>query len=61
MMSVLEEFKDENDARIFAENIIATVRVPLLVLDGDLRVVFASEAFYAKFHVARKESRQTDL
>lgn len=56
MTNALEEFKDVNDARIFAENAIATVREPLLVLDGELRVVFANEAFYAKFQVTRKES-----
>ena len=56
MQNVLDELKDANDARIFAENIIATIREPLLVLDGDLRVVFVNSAFSARFHVSNEES-----
>ncbi|WP_159522283.1 sensor histidine kinase [Sunxiuqinia indica] len=36
-------------ARNYAENIIATVREPLIVLDGSLRVVSASRSFYDTF------------
>jgi two-component system CheB/CheR fusion protein len=38
-------------ARDYAEAIIGTVRDPLLVLDGDLRVVSANPAFYAMFQI----------
>lgn len=38
-------------ARDFAEAIVKTVRDPLLVLDGDLRVVSANPAFYKMFEV----------
>jgi two-component system, chemotaxis family, CheB/CheR fusion protein len=38
-------------ARDYAQNIIATIREPLVVLDGDLRVVSASAAFYETFQV----------
>jgi two-component system, chemotaxis family, CheB/CheR fusion protein len=40
-----------NEARIYAEGIVHTVRQPLLVLDGDLRVQSANPAFYELFHV----------
>jgi two-component system CheB/CheR fusion protein len=38
------------ETRAFAESIIQTVREPLLVLDADLRVVSANQAFYRVFH-----------
>jgi len=37
------------EARELAEAIVDTVREPLMVLDGDLRVVSASRAFYKRF------------
>ncbi|MFW5785401.1 MAG: PAS domain S-box protein [Chitinispirillaceae bacterium] len=40
----------------FAESIVDTVREALLVLDGDLRVVFANRSFYKKFQVSREET-----
>ena len=40
----------------FAENIVRTVREPLLVLDHDLRVVMANRAFLGLFHVRREET-----
>jgi two-component system CheB/CheR fusion protein len=36
-------------ARLLAEGIIDTVREPLLVLDGEMKVVSASNAFYRRF------------
>ena len=36
----------------YTEGIVATVREPLLVLDGNLRVRSASRAFYEKFQIA---------
>jgi PAS domain S-box-containing protein len=44
------------DALAFAESIIDTVRDPLLVLDGDLRVVRASPEFYRTFGVTPEET-----
>jgi two-component system CheB/CheR fusion protein len=38
------------ETRAFAESIIQTVRGPLVVLDADLRVVSANQAFYRVFH-----------
>ena len=40
----------------FAENIVRTVREPLLVLDHDLRVVMANKAFLTLFQVKREET-----
>ncbi len=44
------------DAREFAESIVNTVREPLLVLDGSLKVVSASRTFYKKFQVAAEDT-----
>jgi two-component system CheB/CheR fusion protein len=46
-------------ARNYAQSIIATIREPLVVLDGELRIVSASGAFYETFQVkpAETESR----
>ena len=43
-------------ALAFTESIIETVRDPLLVLDGGLRVVSASREFYRTFGVTREET-----
>ncbi len=45
------------EARDFAESVIATIREPLLVLDGDLRIVSASRSFYATFGAAAAETQ----
>src|SRR5947209_8647110 len=39
----------EEDARAYAEGIVATVRAPLLVIDASLRVVTANRSFYHTF------------
>jgi len=44
------------EAREHAEALIDTVREPLLVLDGDLRVQQATAAFYEAFLVSRAET-----
>jgi two-component system CheB/CheR fusion protein len=43
-------------ARELAAGIVDTVREPLVVLDGALRVVSASRSFYKRFHVAPEET-----
>ena len=48
-----QEFQE---AHHYAENIVATVREPLVVLDGDLRILLASRSFYRIFGVAREET-----
>ena len=37
------------EARQFAQDIVETVREPLVVLDRDLNVVSANQSFYRKF------------
>ncbi len=49
-----EEKADE--ARVFAESIIATVRQPLLVLNADLHVITANRSFYEVFKVKQEET-----
>src|ERR1700733_13082100 len=44
------------DALAYAENIIATLREPFLVLDKNLRVRTANAAFYRDFHVSKDET-----
>ncbi len=45
-----------SDARLFAESIIATVREPLVVLDGRLRVEAVSGAYYRMFQIGPEET-----
>ena len=42
-------------ARAYAESVVATVREPLLVLDAGLRVVSANPAFYRAFALSPRE------
>ncbi len=44
------------DARLYAEAIIRTSRMPLLVLDADHRLVSANAQFYATFQVEEEET-----
>ena len=46
------------DALEFAENIINAVHEPLVVLDGDLRVISASRSFYEFFKVKPEETEK---
>ena len=39
-----------------ADGIVSTIREPLLVLDGALRVIFSSQAFYREFQVSPEDS-----
>ena len=50
-----EPFKDIEDARALAQAIVDTVREPLLVLDGDLRVLAVSRSYYLTFQVNRQD------
>jgi PAS domain S-box-containing protein len=43
-------------SREYAENIVETVREPLLVLDSDLKVLSANRSFYDTFKVKQKET-----
>ena len=46
---VLREQRVVEEARAYLERIVATVREPLVVLDGDLRVVSANHSFFETF------------
>jgi two-component sensor histidine kinase len=52
---VIEPFQDIEDARALAQAIVDTVREPLLVLDGDLRVLAVSRSYYLTFRVDRQD------
>lgn len=43
-------------ARVYAENIVETVREPLLILDRDLQIVSANKSFYKNYQVTDKET-----
>jgi two-component system CheB/CheR fusion protein len=45
----------------YANNIVQTVREPLLVLDVELRVVSANQAFYRTFHLQVEQVEQRRL
>ena len=44
------------DARKYAENIVETVREPLLVLNSDLKILTANQSFYDTFKVTPEET-----
>ena len=44
-------------AKVYAENIVQTVREPLLVLDAELRVQSANKSFYELFGDSGNESK----
>ena len=44
------------EARLYAESIVDTVREPLLVLDGDMRVRSANQSFYYDLQVSPEET-----
>jgi PAS domain S-box-containing protein len=44
------------DAREYAENIVETVRKPLVVLDSDLKIITANHSFYDTFEVAPEQT-----
>ena len=45
------------DAVRYAESIVDTVREPLLVLNGALRVQSANRSFYSQFHISPEETQ----
>jgi two-component system CheB/CheR fusion protein len=49
------------EARLYAESIVDTVREPLLVLGGDLRVLSANRSCYTTFKVSEEETAGRSL
>ena len=52
----MEEKPLVDDIQNYAQNIVDTVREPLLILDATLRVQSANRAFYQTFHVSPAET-----
>jgi len=57
----VERLFERLDARSLAQIIVDTVREPLLVLDGDLNILFASSSFYKSFRTAPENARNEKL
>jgi len=49
------------EARDYAENIVDTVREPLLVLDAELRIVTASRSFYQSFKAKPEDTEKRHI
>ncbi|TFG98695.1 MAG: PAS domain-containing sensor histidine kinase [Myxococcales bacterium] len=45
-----------DEARIYADSIVNTLRQPLLVLDAEQRIVTANRSFYRTFQVTREQT-----
>ena len=54
--AVRRALAEAHEAREFAEAVVETVRHPLLVLDGELRVKTANHAFYQLFQMRPEET-----
>src|SRR3954468_1248922 len=55
-MAAIEQSPLVEDIENYAQNIVDTVREPLLILDATLRVRSANRAFYQTFHVSPAET-----
>jgi chemotaxis protein methyltransferase CheR len=56
-MSDIQTFLGVQDVGTLAQAIVDTVAEPLVVLNGDLRVVTASRSFYLTFKVDRQSTQ----
>ena len=60
VMIVNKELIDRNDqlnnARLYTEGIVSTIRDPLLILDAGLRIKRATAGFYTKFKTTEKQT-----
>jgi PAS domain-containing protein len=55
-MTLVDQEPIADEIQNYAQNIVDTVREPLLILDATLRVRSANRAFYQTFHVTPKET-----
>src|SRR5947208_28235 len=55
-MAMMEQKRLVEEIQDYAQNIVDTVREPLLILDTTLRVRSANRAFYQAFHVSPGET-----
>jgi len=54
-------FSQVDDARTFAQMIVDTIREPLLVLDADFKILFASGSFLRSFEIESAAVSDTSL
>src|SRR3984957_3884905 len=47
-----------NDARLYSESIVATIREPLIILDKNMKVKTANRAYYRKFMTSEEETEE---
>lgn len=59
--SLKRSFDQLKEAHDYADAIVQTAPVPLLVLDRDLRVISANEAFYRQFQVKETETKNVRI
>jgi two-component system CheB/CheR fusion protein len=50
-----------NERTALSEGVIQTIREPLLILDGKLKVVSANPSFYRTFEVSQRETEEVSL
>ena len=55
LSQLADQNKRLNEAREYAENIVETVREPLVVLNSDLKILTANQSFYDTFKVLPEE------
>ena len=63
-IDISERKRSESDAekaRQFAEDVVETVREPLVVVDGDLNVVSANQSFYRRFKLTPQLTERRPL
>ena len=53
---LLDRNEQLNNARLYSEGIVNTIRDPLLILNNQLQIVKATEWFYKKFNVSEKDT-----
>jgi two-component system, chemotaxis family, CheB/CheR fusion protein len=53
---LLDKQEQLNDARLYAESIVTTVREPLIIMDKNLRIKSANASFYKKFNLTEHET-----
>ena len=53
----LVDINEVKSAQEFAKSIVETIREPLLVLDGDFRVVSYNQAFHETFRISLQEAK----
>jgi len=47
-----------NEARLYSESIVATIREPLIILDKNMKVKTANRAYYRKFMTSEEETEE---